>query len=164
MVPTFRIKGKVRPRTGNEDPGTDQKFSPTRSLTLTLDQGGWPMPRTGRFTPGKETRYNCIGGWVGPRTNTEGCGKSLLHCHSIPGPSSPQRTAIPATLSRHRSMRRKKTTSGCLKTVHERQYLWTLVYYFPPVVCRVEWLCLRTMPQRRVVAAKVSPLILNFEQ
>jgi hypothetical protein len=32
-------------------------YSSTLSLTLALDEGGWSTPRTGRFTPGKETRY-----------------------------------------------------------------------------------------------------------
>ena len=33
------------------------KYSTALSSTLVLDEGGWPMPRPSRFTPGKETRY-----------------------------------------------------------------------------------------------------------
>jgi hypothetical protein len=50
--------------------------------------------------PGKRPGTNCIGGWVGPRASLDGCGKSRPHRDSIPGPSSPQRVAIPTTLSR----------------------------------------------------------------
>jgi hypothetical protein len=46
-------KGKVLP-------------SSNLSLTLALDKGGWSTPRPGRITPGKETRYPFIGGWVAP--------------------------------------------------------------------------------------------------
>jgi hypothetical protein len=37
---------------------------------------------------------------VGPRASLGGCGKSLPHRDSIPGPYSPQRVAIPTALSR----------------------------------------------------------------
>jgi hypothetical protein len=37
---------------------------------------------------------------VGHRAGVEGCGKSRLHRYSIPGPSSPQRVAIPTEPSR----------------------------------------------------------------
>jgi hypothetical protein len=30
------------------------RYSPTVSLTSTLDEGGWSIPRPGRFTPGKD--------------------------------------------------------------------------------------------------------------
>jgi hypothetical protein len=43
------------------------------------------------LTPGK-TGTHCIGGgWVGPRTGLEGCGKSRPSRNSIPGPPSPYR-------------------------------------------------------------------------
>ena len=47
--------------------------------------------------PGKT---HCTGGWVGPRTGLDGCGKSRPHRDSIPGSSSPQRFAIPTELPR----------------------------------------------------------------
>ena len=40
-----------------------------------------------------------IGGWVGPRVGLDGCGKSRPHRDSIPGPSIPQRVAIPTELT-----------------------------------------------------------------
>jgi hypothetical protein len=42
-----------------------------------------------------------IRGWVGPRVGVDMCGKSRLYRDSIPGPSSPQRVAVPTQLSRH---------------------------------------------------------------
>ena len=35
------------------------------TLSWVLEEDGWPAPRPGRFSPGKETRYKCAGGWVG---------------------------------------------------------------------------------------------------
>jgi hypothetical protein len=46
-----KIKGKVHPRTGHEDP-EEYRYSSTLSLTSTLDDGVWSAPRPGRFTPG----------------------------------------------------------------------------------------------------------------
>ena len=40
----------------------------------------YPLERPG--TP-------CTGGWMGPRTGMDRCGKSRHHWDSIPGPSSP---------------------------------------------------------------------------
>jgi len=37
----------------------------------------------------RKTRYPFIGGWVGPRTRLDGCGKFRSHLESIPGPTSP---------------------------------------------------------------------------
>ena len=48
----------------------------------------------------KRPDTHCIRGWVGPRTGLDRCGKSRFHRGSIPGPSSPQRVAIPTGLSR----------------------------------------------------------------
>jgi hypothetical protein len=41
------------------------------------------------LSPGKRPGTHCIGGWVGPKAGLDGCGKSLPHWDSIPGPSSP---------------------------------------------------------------------------
>ena len=62
---------------------------------------GWVDDIPG-FTPEKETPgTHCTGSWMGPRAGLDGCGKS---CPPIgvrsPGPSSPQRVAIPTELSR----------------------------------------------------------------
>jgi hypothetical protein len=42
-------------------------YSCTLSLTLTLDGNGWSIPRPGRFTPGKETRYPLYSRLGGPQ-------------------------------------------------------------------------------------------------
>ena len=54
------------------------------------------MPRLGRFTPGKETRTHCIGGWLSPTAGLDGCGKSRPHWDSIPIASRYTDYAIPA--------------------------------------------------------------------
>jgi hypothetical protein len=50
--------------------------------------------------PGKRPGTYCTYGWVSPRAGLGRCGKSCSHRESIPGPSSPQRIAIPTELSR----------------------------------------------------------------
>jgi len=47
-----------------------------------------------------KTRTHYVGGWVGPRTGLDGCGKSRPHRDSITGPSSPSRDAIQNALFR----------------------------------------------------------------
>ena len=44
---------KVHPRTGQNGPKGDQRCSPTLSLTLALNGGGWSMPRLIHFALGK---------------------------------------------------------------------------------------------------------------
>ena len=58
------------------------------------------MSRPGRCYPRERPGTHCTGGWVSPRPGLGRCGKSRLHRDSIPGSSSPQRVAIPRTLSR----------------------------------------------------------------
>jgi hypothetical protein len=41
---------------------------------------------------------HCVGGWVGPRTGLDWCGKSRPRQNWIPGPSRPQKVAKPTTL------------------------------------------------------------------
>ena len=53
---TVQKEGKIRPRTGHEDPKRDQMYSSTRSLTSALDVGKWLIPRSGPFAPRKETQ------------------------------------------------------------------------------------------------------------
>ena len=55
-----------------------------------------PRPLYPRERPGT----HCTGGWVSPRAGLDGCIKFRLHRNSIPGPSSPQRVAIPTELFR----------------------------------------------------------------
>ena len=65
--------------------------------------GGWSTPRSGRFTSRERHGTPRIGSWVDPRAGVKSCGKSRPHRDWIPGPSSPQRVAIPTELSRHSS-------------------------------------------------------------
>jgi hypothetical protein len=43
--------------------------------------GGWSTPRPGRFTPppGKRPDTHCIGGWMAPRADPDGYGKSCSY-------------------------------------------------------------------------------------
>ena len=51
---------------------------------------GWMINDTPRpLYPQEGPKIHCIGGWVGPRADLEGCGKTRPHRDSIPGPSSP---------------------------------------------------------------------------
>jgi hypothetical protein len=47
-------KGKFQFTTGHESPEEEQRYSSTLALTPALDVDGWPTPRPGRFTPGKD--------------------------------------------------------------------------------------------------------------
>jgi hypothetical protein len=47
-------KGKIHPRTGYKGPEGEQIYSSTIPSTSALDGGGWSIPRSGRFTPGKD--------------------------------------------------------------------------------------------------------------
>lgn len=47
---------------------------------------------------GNRAGLHCTGGRVGPKDRLEGCRKSRLHRHSIPGPSRLQRFATPTEL------------------------------------------------------------------
>ena len=62
-------KGKIRPRTGHEGSKGAYRYSSTVFLTSTLDGGGWS-------TPEKRPGTHRTGGWAGPRTDLDGCGKS----------------------------------------------------------------------------------------
>jgi len=42
---------KVDPRTGQEGPEGEHRYSSTPSLTLVLEAGGWSMPHPSHFTP-----------------------------------------------------------------------------------------------------------------
>ena len=59
-------KGKVHPKTGHA-------YSSTLSLTSALDGVGGQRHAPAALSPGNA---HCIGGWVGPRTGLDGCGKS----------------------------------------------------------------------------------------
>ena len=56
----------------------------------------WVFNATPRsLYPRERLGIYCIGGWVGPRTGLDGCGKSRSHRDLIPGPSGQQQVATP---------------------------------------------------------------------
>jgi hypothetical protein len=70
-----------------------------------------PRPFYTRERPGT----HCTGGWVSPRADPDGCGKSRPHRDSIAGLSSPWRVAVPTGLSRpHLSKNVNKVLLGLL--------------------------------------------------
>ena len=74
-------------------------YSSTLPSTSALDGGGWPTSRRGRFTPGKDpVPIIQEAGWA-PGPVWTGAENLAPHRDSIPGPSSPQRVAIPTELS-----------------------------------------------------------------
>jgi hypothetical protein len=52
-----KVTSKIYPTTGNENPNGKHRYISTPSLASALDGDGWPRPRPGGFTPGKETWY-----------------------------------------------------------------------------------------------------------
>ena len=100
-------------------------YSSTLPSTPALDGGGWSTPRPGRFSPRERPGTHCIGGWLGSRSCLDGCGKSRPHRDLIPGPSSPQRVAIPTELSRPVLLRHSFTkfeTHGLGKFLERKLY------------------------------------------
>ena len=80
--------------------GGVQKYSSTLSLTSALEWGVWLKPRSGWFTPGKETRHPLCRRLGGPpRPVWTGAENLAPHRDSFNGPSSPHRVGIPTTLS-----------------------------------------------------------------
>ena len=88
-------KGKVHSRTGHEGPRRGLVVQLYSFINLSA-RWGWCWPLYPRERPGTL----CIGGWVGHTAGLDSCGKPRPHRHSISGPSSPQRVAIPTELSR----------------------------------------------------------------
>jgi len=69
---------KVRPKTGSEGPEVGYKYSSTLSLTLALGGVGGQCREPVAINTGKrDPDTHCTGGWVGPRTCVDKCGKSL---------------------------------------------------------------------------------------
>jgi len=79
-------KCEVRPVTGHEGPEGEWMFSSTRSLTSTLDGGGWSTPRPAALLPGM-TRYPLYRKSDGPQSRSGRVRKILTYRDSIPGPS-----------------------------------------------------------------------------
>jgi hypothetical protein len=106
-------KAKARHRTGHEGPEGEYRNSSTLFLTSALDGVGgqatlWPLGP--RERPGTHSTVR----WVGPRAGLDGCGKSRPNRDSIPGPSVPERVAIPTELSRPNVRRCTPKTSELL--------------------------------------------------
>jgi hypothetical protein len=72
-------KSKVLPRTGHEGPEGEYRYSSTLSLTLALDEVGGQLHAPAALPPGNRPGTHCIGGWLGPRTGLDGCGKCRPH-------------------------------------------------------------------------------------
>jgi len=89
------ILSTLRPITGHKAQGK-HRFRSTRSLTSVLYGVGSQRHAPAALPPGK-TRYSLLG-W--PQVGLDGCGKSVPHQDSIPGPPSPWPVAIPTELSR----------------------------------------------------------------
>jgi hypothetical protein len=68
-------KDKVHPRTGQEVPLGEYRYSFTLSLTLAIDGVGG-QHYAPAVLPSGNTRHLYIGGRVGPRAGLDGCGKS----------------------------------------------------------------------------------------
>jgi hypothetical protein len=94
MVQGKTVKGKVRLRTSHE--AQEEKGVEVEGVG-----GGVNHPLSSApLPPGKRSGIHCIGSWMGPRADLDGCRKSLSRRDSILGPSSPYRVAIPTELSR----------------------------------------------------------------
>ena len=95
---TSGSKCRVHPRTGHGGPEGEQRYSFTLSLTSAVDRGGWLSLHPGRFTPWND-RVPTVrdGGWA-PGSVWTGAENLALLPDSIPGPSTPQRVAIPTEL------------------------------------------------------------------
>ena len=97
---TLYLKVKFTLEQSHEGPEGEQMYSSPLPSTSALAVG-WVVSATPRpLYPRERPGTHCTGGWVRPRAGLDGCGKSRPHRDSIPGPSSPQRVAIPTGLSR----------------------------------------------------------------
>jgi hypothetical protein len=82
-------KGKVHPIRDHEGPQCSWSYSSIISLTRRYMGVGGQHHASAGFPPGKRPVSHCTGGWVGPRADLDGRGKSRIHRDSIPGPSTP---------------------------------------------------------------------------
>ena len=113
-----RVKGKVHPTTGHKAHKGQKRYRFTLSLASAQDGGGWSTPRPGRFTPRKDPVPTVQEAGQAPGTIWS-CVENLApHWDSIPGPTSPQRVAIPTELSRpfHSGKDNQKFQSLALQT------------------------------------------------
>jgi hypothetical protein len=82
-------QGKVYPRKGHEGRDAEFRYSPTLSLTSSVEGVGDQRQASVVLTPEERHFSHCAGGWVGRWGGVHGCRKSLPHRVSIPGPFSP---------------------------------------------------------------------------
>ena len=96
VMKRMKCKGKAHLGTNREDPESQQRYSYILYLTSTLGEVRCQCHAATVLLPGKPRYplYRRLGG------SQEGGGKCRPHWNSIPGPSRPQRVAIPAGLSR----------------------------------------------------------------
>jgi len=80
---TAEDKGKVHPTTGHESPEMYSFYSFFNIGAIRGVVNATPRP----LYPRERSRTHCIGGWVGPRTGLNGCGKSRHRRGSNPEPS-----------------------------------------------------------------------------
>jgi len=79
----------VYPVTDHEDPEDEYRCSYTTiSLTSALDAVDGKRHAPAASPLGKRPDTHFTGGSAGPRAGLDGCGKSRLQRHLIPGPSS----------------------------------------------------------------------------
>jgi hypothetical protein len=78
-------KGKAHPRRGHEGPEGEKKYRSILSLTSALDGEGGQRHAPAALPPGKRAGTHFAGGWVGPRADLDGCGKSHPYRKSVPG-------------------------------------------------------------------------------
>jgi hypothetical protein len=85
---THKDKQKIHPRTGQEGPEREQKYTSTLTLTSALDGVGGQRHTPAALSPGK-TRYPLYRRLGGPHGRSGGCGIFRHHWDLIPGSSSP---------------------------------------------------------------------------
>ena len=79
----YKGKGNRHPITGHEGPEEEWRYSSTLSLTSELDGVSGQSHAPAILPPGKRPGTHFTGGWVGPRTGLDGCGKPRPYRDSI---------------------------------------------------------------------------------
>ena len=74
----IRVKGTVHTRTGREDPEGGYRYSSTLSFTSALDGVSGQRHARPLYSRDRPGTY-CIGGWVDPKADLDGCVKSRPH-------------------------------------------------------------------------------------
>ena len=99
FLQSVKGKGKAHPRTGHEGPEGEWRYSSILSLTSALCGVGGQRQAPAALPPGK-TRYPLYRRLSGPQDRSGRVRKISPPPGFDPGPSSPQRVAIPTELSR----------------------------------------------------------------